>query len=180
MPYKLYLDKSENFECDVSVKNASLREAFARIIIESADISLMFPGYIKNGKCYVPIKRLKGMLNENSSGKIHLEIIVEDTYFKPWEDNFHVEQHTAVKVQVHEQKTTVKPLVEVKSVKNAKKLSDFASDLLFICERVGINKSNLRQRIDDFKQVVKEYFKANPENLRNSTQVISEAVNALK
>ena len=53
MPYKLYLDKSENFECDVSVKNASLREAFARIIIESADISLMFPGYIKNGKCYV-------------------------------------------------------------------------------------------------------------------------------
>ena len=81
---------------------------------------------------------------------------------------------------MNEQKKPSKPLVEVKSIKNQTKLSDAAADLLFICERVGIKKSNLGQKRNDFKQVVKEYFKANPANLRNSTQVISEAVNALK
>jgi len=180
MAYQLYLDKAENFECEVAVKNASLKDAFARMIVETADFSLMFPGILKDGKCQVPIKRLKGLLGENATGKMHLEVIVEDTYFRPWEDNFQVEQHTAVKVRVNEQKKPTKPMVEVKSVKNTKKLSDAATDLLFICEKVGINKSNLGQKKNDFKQVIKEYFKANPANLRNSTQVISEAVNALK
>lgn len=178
--YNLYLDKAENFECEVAVKNASLTNAFARMIVECGDFSLMFNGAIKNGKCHVPIKRLKGLLEENSKGKMKLEVIVEDTYFIPWEDNFQVEQHTAVKVRVNEQKKPTKPMVEVKSVKNASRLSDAATDLLFICEKVGINKSNLGQKKNDFKQVIKEYFKANPANLRNSTQVISEAVNALK
>lgn len=102
MAYQLYLDKAENFECEVAVKNASLKEAFARMVVECGDLTLMFPGVLKEGKCHVPIRRLKGLLDENSKGKMHLEIIVEDTYFKPWEDNFQVEQHTAVKVQVHE------------------------------------------------------------------------------
>jgi hypothetical protein len=178
--YNLYLDKSENFECEVAVKNASLKEAFARMIVECGDLALMFPGVIKDGKCHVPIKRLKGLLEENAKGKMHLEIVVEDTYFKPWEDDFKVEQHTAVKVQVNEQKKPSKPIVEVKSVKNVKKLSNAATDLLFICERVGINQANLGQRYSDFKQVVKEYFKANPEHFQQSKRVIVETVTALK
>jgi hypothetical protein len=178
--YTLYLDRQEEFICEIQTKNASLKGAFARMIVECGNLALMFPGVLKDGKCQVPIHRLKGLLEENATGKMHLEVVIEDTYFKPWEDNFQVEQHTAVKVKIQEQKKPSKPLVEVKSVKNSKKLSDAASDLLFICERVGINKSNLGRKSSDFKQVVKEYFKANPANLKNSSRVLSEIATALK
>lgn len=181
MAYKLYTDRNENFECEVNVKNASLKDAFARIIVESADgFSLMFPGRLKDGKCEVPIKKLKGLLEENSKGKMHLEVVVEDTYFKPWEDNFEIEKHTDVKVQIHEQKKPAKPLVEVGAVKNQPKLSDAASDLVFICERVGITKQNIERKRKDFKQVVKEYLRENPEHLKKAKQYVSEAVAALK
>jgi hypothetical protein len=182
MAYKLYLDKAENFECEVAVKNASLKDAFTRIIVESGDLALMFPGKIKDGKCYIPIKKLKGLLEENTTGTMKLEVIVEDTYFSPWKDDFVVEQHTDVKVNIQEQKKPSKPIVEVKSVKkeNIQKMSDAASDLVFICERVGINKNTLGKRRNDFKQVVKEYFKANPEHIKNSKKVISEAASALR
>lgn len=180
MAYNLYLDKPENFECELAVKNASLKEAFARIIIEAGDLSLMFPGVIKNGKCEVPIKRLKGLLDENTKGKMHLEVIVEDTYFRPWESDFLVEQHTAVKAKVQEQKKPTKPVIEIKSIKGQPKISDAAQDLVFICEKVGINKTNMVKKKKDFRQVIKEYFKANPETLKDSKKVIAEAVAALK
>jgi hypothetical protein len=179
--YKLYTDKNEDFECDVNVKNASLKGAFARIIVESVDgFALMFPGKIKDGKCHVPIKKMKGLLEEDAKGKMHLEVVVEDTYFKPWEENFEVEKHTDVKVQIQEQKKPSKPMVEVKTVKNQPKMSEAASDLMYIFEKVGINKDNLNRRKKDLKQVVKEYFKASPEHLRGSKKFISEAVLALK
>lgn len=180
MAYKLFLDKGENFECDVSVQNASLKDAFARIVVESGDLTLMFPGKLKDGKCYVPIKRLKGLLEENSRGRIHLEVIVEDTYFTPWKSEYIVEQHTAVKVKVQEQKAPTKPVVRISSVKESKKLSDVAADLVFICERVGITKSNMGKRKKDFIQVIKEYFKASPVHLKNGRTFISEAANALR
>ena len=60
MPYKLYLDKNELFECDIQIKNASLKNSMARLVVESAEgINLVFNGKIENGKCNVPIRRLK-------------------------------------------------------------------------------------------------------------------------
>lgn len=114
--YKLYTDKNESFTADVSVKNASLKNSVARLIVESDDnVNLVFNGTIVDGKCTIPIKRLKGLLDENTHGKMHLEIIVEDVYFKPWESDFSVEEHTSMKVMVQEQKEdTRKPLIEVK------------------------------------------------------------------
>ena len=179
--YKLYLDKPETFECDVAVKNASLKEAFARVIVEGEGFNLMFKGDIKNGKCVVPIKKLKGLLGENTQGNMHLEVVVEDTYFKPWEDKFQVEEHTSVKVQVKEQtKKSDKPILEVKIKENATKMSVPANHLVVICERFGINRKNFGDRKSDFKQIVKEYFKGSPAAANNSKQYIKEAISALK
>lgn len=182
MPYTLYTDKDENFVCEVSVKNASLKDAFARMVVQSDGLMLMFEGQLKDGKCIVPIHRLKGLLNEDSKGKMHLEVIVEDTYFKPWENEFKVEQHTAVKVKVDEQKQpSSKPIVEVKAIQPSKpKLSRPAKDIVFICEKVGITKKNLTKKNEDFKQVVKEYFKTSPEFVQGCKTYIQEAVSALK
>jgi hypothetical protein len=115
MSYTLYTDKNENFSAEVSVKNASLKNSIARLIVESDNLNLVFKGHIEDGKCIIPIKKLKGVLDENTKGKIHLEIIIEDVYFKPWESDFVVEEHTSMKVVVQEQKQpSSKPMVEVK------------------------------------------------------------------
>lgn len=177
--YKLYTDRPEEFACAIAVKNASLKNAMARIIVESdGGINLMFPGEINNGKCIVPIKKLKGLLQENSSGKIFLETIVEDTYFKPWQDNFIVEEHTSVKVQVNEQKSnSAKPLVSVVPIK-PKELFEIMS----VMKKFGINKSNFASnKRTDFKQIIKEYFRISKiTNANRKTLLIKEVISSFK
>ena len=83
--YKLYTDKQETFECDLFLEGADLKKSSARIVIESKDLTLMFKGTIdKNGNCKVPIKKLKGLMSENTTGDIKLEVIAEDTLIEPW------------------------------------------------------------------------------------------------
>ena len=176
--YKLYVDKNENFVCEVSVKNASLKNAFARMIVEAENLTLMFKGQIKDGKCTVPIARLRGLLDENTKGKMHLEVVVEDTYFKPWEENFIVEQHTAVKVMVNEQKQPSKPTVEVRVPSKNKIMNDKKENLVplyelsKLCEKFEITKASLPQKKNDFRQLVNEYFSANPEYLPKQRSVL--------
>ena len=180
MAYTLYTDKDEEFMCEIAVKNASLKNSMARMIVDTGDVTLMFEGEVKKGKCTVPIRHLKGLLDENSKGKMYLEVIVEDTYFKPWEDKFVVEEHTSLKVKVNEQKKPAKPLVEVKTMSEKPSLSEPAQDLVFICEKIGITKKNLIKKTPDLKQLVKEYFIASPEFIKERKKYIQEAINALK
>lgn len=190
MPYKLYIDKNENFECDVAVKNASLKNAFARVIVESNEgLNLMFRGELKGNKCVVPIKKMKGLLEENTNGKMHLEVVVEDTYFKPWEDNFIVEEHTQVKVAVHEQTEPSKPTISVSTPKQTvrdipKKIErdDRLFEIALVMSKFGINKSNLKtSKRTDFKQILIEYFKSN-RVIDSSAQnkLIKEVISYLK
>jgi hypothetical protein len=181
MSYKLYVDKNENFECEVSVKNATLKGSIARLIVESVNgPNLVFNGQLNGEKCIIPIKRLKGILDENTRGNMHLEVIVEDTYFRPWQSDFIVEEHTSVKVKVNEQKQSTKPVVKIKTrpilSHTEKKSSNILSskrkdinilipkkEIAIICEQFGIRKSNFQRKQKDFVQILKEYFKANPE-----------------
>lgn len=182
MPYKLYTDKNELFTADISVKNASLKNSLARVVVESEGLNLIFKGKLENGKCTVPIRKLKGLLDENTKGKMHLEVIVEDTFFKPWESDFIVEEHTSVKVAVKEQKEiSGKPIVEVK-VKDTKrqKLSTPAQELVHICEIFGVNSKNYRtKKRSDFKEVIKEYFKVNKEFAPQMVSILNEVVRHL-
>ena len=92
MSYKLYTDKKEIFECKIYLEGASLTQATSRIIVETQDLKLMFEGTIdKDGNCKVPIKKLRGLVGEDSKGTMKLEVIAEDTYFMPWESDFEVD-----------------------------------------------------------------------------------------
>jgi len=124
--YKLYTDKQETFECDLFLEGADLKESSARIVVESKDLTLMFKGTIDDkGNCKVPIKKLKGLMSENTTGDIKLEVIAEDTLIEPWQSDFIVDTAKKVTVEVKSQKETkpqikesTKPQVKVKSVKN--------------------------------------------------------------
>tara|TARA_B100000965_G_scaffold218276_1_gene182668 strand:- start:88 stop:648 length:561 start_codon:yes stop_codon:yes gene_type:complete len=124
--YKLYTDKQETFECDLFLEGADLKESSARILVETKDITLLFPGKInEDGNCKVPIKKLKGLLGEDTTGNIKLEVIAEDTLIEPWQSEFVVETSKKVTVEVKGQKDkkpikeiSNKPQVKIKNVKN--------------------------------------------------------------
>ena len=123
MSYKLYTDKQEIFECNIFLEGASLTKATSRIIVETQDLKLMFEGTIdKDGNCKVPIKKLRGLVNEDTKGTMKLEVIAEDTYFLPWESDFEVDTAKKIKVEVKQQKKSVikssKPKMIVKEVKH--------------------------------------------------------------
>ena len=197
--YKLFTDRNEDFQCEISVKNASLKNSIVRLIVESIDgPTLVFKGQIQGDKCVIPVKRLKGLIDENVMGKMHLEMVVEDTYFRPWESDFIVEEHTSVKVKVNEQKqTSNKPIVEIKKrpiensldkphykkpILNKKNINVYIpkNEISIICERFGINKQNLKRKQKDFIQIIREYFKSNPKYDQHARTILIGIRHSLK
>ena len=122
MSYKLYTDKKEIFECKITLEGASLKEATSRIIVNTPDLKLMFEGVIdNNGNCKVPIRKLRGLFSEGDKGTIKLEVIAEDTYFRPWESEFIVNTSKKINVEVKGQESSkTEPIVETKKSKKPK------------------------------------------------------------
>ena len=123
--YKLYTDKQDTFECDLYLEGADLKQSSARILVETKDLTLLFPGTIdKKGNCKVPIKKLRGLLDEKTEGNIKLEVIAEDTLIEPWQSEFVVKTSKKVTVEVKSQgnkkpiRESSKPQVKIKNVKN--------------------------------------------------------------
>ena len=105
--YKLYKDINEEFCCDIAIEGSSPEDTYARIIVESEEWSLVFPGTIRNGKCIVPIKKL-GILKEGEIGNIKLEVVAEGNLFIPWQNEFKVKVSKKVTVSLNENKKAQK------------------------------------------------------------------------
>lgn len=102
--YKLYRDREETFECNISVEGASLASAVARIIVDTNTLNLIFYGKLyKDGRCLVPLQKMT-MYPEGTRGQIRLEVIVDDTVFSPWESACLVEGAKKVTVDVKQKK----------------------------------------------------------------------------
>ena len=118
--YKLYTDKVENFEAVIKLEGASPSKSTARLVVEAENFNLLFTGKVNsNGKVSIPVRRLKGLLDENTKGKIKLEVIAEDTYFIPWESDFQVDTSKKVTVEIKSQSQEpinedTKPKMQVK------------------------------------------------------------------
>ena len=181
--YKLYTDKQETFECDLFLEGADLKESSARIVVESKDLTLMFKGTIdKKGNCKVPIKKLKGLMGENTTGDIKLEVIAEDTLIEPWQSDFIVDTAKKVTVEVKSQKEekpqikeSTKPQVKIKSVKNYTNPIDEMVNTL-IENNMTINK--VLENKKKIAPILKNY--ANTINYQGGTQkFIKEVINKL-
>jgi len=180
--YKLYTDKRETFECDLFLEGADLKQSSARIIVESDDLTLMFRGTIDNkGNCKVPIKKLKGLMSENTTGNIKLEVVAEDTLIEPWQSDFVVKTAKKVTVEVKSQKQkkqikeSKKPQVKVKSVKNyVNPINEMVNTL--IENNITINK--ILQNKKKIVPILKNY--AETINYKGGTQkFIKEVINKL-
>tara|TARA_B100001094_G_scaffold12062_1_gene10701 strand:+ start:997 stop:1557 length:561 start_codon:yes stop_codon:yes gene_type:complete len=166
--YKLFTDKAEIFECDVKVEGTSLSKSKARLVIETKDYSLLFKGEINSkGKCKIPVKKLKGLIDESSNGNIRLEVIAEDTFFTPWESNFEVQASKKVTVEVKSQEE--KPLitenkVKVLNIKNEITESEkkHIINILKLLIRENINIKNLHLEKNKVNNIIATYIKSQP------------------
>ena len=161
--YTLYTDKQELFECSISLEGASVKNSQARLVVESDNLNLLFKGTIdSNGKCTVPIKKLKNLLEESTKGKIRLEVIAEDTYFTPWESDFEVETARKVTVEVKSQ-TNKNTIAEGKTgvtVKNIK-VGDHIQNLSKMLVKENINVHNMASNKVKLNNVIASYLKTN-------------------
>lgn len=101
--YKLYQDKNEEFSCEISIEGCDPNETTARLVLETTDCNLVFNGEIRNGKCFIPVRKLN-ILKEGEVGNIKLEVVAEGNLFIPWEDKFKVKVSKKVTVKMNETK----------------------------------------------------------------------------
>ncbi len=164
MAYKLYTDKREVFECDLFLEGADLKDSSARIIVETDNLTLLFKGKInKDGNCKVPIKKLNGILGEDTKGNIKLEVIAEDTLIQPWQSEFVVETSKRVKVEVKSQQKPKqqedewmvgKPRVVVSEVKNH---FDPVNQIVSTFEKKGITLSKVIRNKKKIAPILENY-----------------------
>ena len=175
--YKLFTDKSELFECDIKLQGASLKKSKARLVVETQDYSLMFNGSIsKGGKCEIPIRKLKGLIDEDTTGNIRLEIIAEDTFFTPWETDFEVETSKKVTVEVKTQ-TSKKPIVEAKvTITNSEQ--QHVINLLKLLVKENINIKNISYKRNKLNNIVATYLKEN--TVKDTEEVINGVLKRLE
>ena len=182
--YKLFTDKSELFECDIKLEGASLSKSKARLVVETSDYSLLFKGEINsNGKCEIPIRKLKGLIDESTTGNIRLEVIAEDTFFTPWESDFEVDASKKVTVEVKSQQTK-KPIVETKvnvKVKEEKPTlteKDHVINLLKLLVKEDINVDNISFKRNELNNIVATYLQEN--TVKDTNKVINGVLKVLE
>jgi len=182
--YKLYTDKPELFECDIKIEGASLTKSVARLVVETSDYSLMFNGKItESGKCEIPIRKLKGLIDENSKGNIRLEIIADDTYFTPWESDFDIQASKQVTVEVKSQSHPVIQENKVKVTNIKKQITEqevsHVKNILKLLVRENININNLHVKKDRINKIVATYTKYKPLTETKQRDVIKGVLKGL-
>ena len=102
--YQVFIDKSENFTCEIELEGAQLKDTQVRLVLETENWNLLFNGEIdRNGKVNIPIKKLS-LFEEGDHGSIKMEVIAEGTVFIPWEQEFEAKRSKKVMVSFNENK----------------------------------------------------------------------------
>ena len=152
MSLKLYTDKSEVFECNVSLEGASIKESKLRAILKFDDKNLMVEGKIKSdGKGEILFPKLKNISEDGEVGKMELEVIAEDAYFQPYEETFKVETSKKATVEVLNKKPS-KPKIVVEKITPEKELLDLLKER-------GVTRKMLIKNKSNFSKVLYNYYR---------------------
>jgi len=167
--YKIFLDKNKTFECNVNIEGASLNESEVRLMLSVDNYSLSFKGDINpDGTVKIPLGKLKGILEENYTGKISLEVIAEDTVFKPWESEYQTDVSKKVEVKIDENISE-----SVQEVKEEKPKMTFSiipdefdtkrhlNEIYKILDKNKVTRKNLVQNKEIFNKLVEKYCSLN-------------------
>lgn len=166
--YKLFTDKQEVFEAQIELEGASIDNSFARLILESKKLNLVFKGSVdSNGDVKIPIHKLKNILKEGDTGKITLEVIAEDVYFNPWESEFEVDTSKKLTVEVKSQddkevikeEKEQKPKITLKEVKDNVTPEDYVNEYINLISKQDVYSQN------DFNLLTESFIEKKKMNL---------------
>ena len=187
--YTFFTDKSEVFECKISLQGASINSSKARLVLESENINFIFYGKINSeGKCTIPVTKLRNYLSEDVTGTAKLEVIAEDTYFQPWSDKFEVKTSRKVTVEVKSNtnetllETDAPAKVTVSEVKNIKsknnKLAAITEEFIKLLNKKNITIYNLSENKKALnilgRHIVKRYDLTEAQRLQLINTVIKK------
>ena len=149
---KLYTDKSEIFECNVALEGVDIKDSKIRAILKFDDKNLMIEGKIKSGgKGEIIFPKLKGLTKEGQKGTMELEVIADDAYFQPYEENFEIKVSKKAIVEVISKKEK-KPKIIIEKVTPE-------SELMRMLKENGITKKILVKNKSRFSPVLHNYYK---------------------
>jgi len=154
--YSLFIDKNDEFSCKISIEGADAKSASPRLFLQTNQWGLVFEGKIENGRCIIPLKKLKSILNEGEKGTIKLEVVADDSLIVPWESEF--EAKVSKKVTINEISNTGarknnNPQITVSSVKESSKKS-----FVDILKEHKINIRNISKNPKVVNKCFKQYL----------------------
>lgn len=159
MSYILNNDKIENFECKLQLEGASLNNSNARILIECGDYNLLYYGKIdENGKCQISINNLKSLFPKEINGKIKLEVIADDTYFSPWQDDVTIKPSkilTIENVVVGDMIINNKPKIKNDNIDH----NIFIKDIVKLLKEKKLNKNLILTNKNIFYPIIENVIK---------------------
>jgi len=149
---KLYTDKKELFECNVALEGVDIKDSKIRAILKFDDKNLMIEGKIKSGgKGEIIFPKLKGLTEEGSKGIMELEVIAEDAYFQPYEEEFEIKVSKKATVEVIS-KAEKKPNIVVERITPE-------TELMKMFKENGITRKMLVKNKSRFTPVLHNYYK---------------------
>jgi|TARA_R110000796_G_scaffold83633_2_gene182833 hypothetical protein len=152
MSIKLYTDKTEVFECNVALEGVSIKESKLRAILKFEDKNLMIEGKIKSGgKGQIVFPKLKGLTEDGQKGKMQLEVIAEDAYFQPYEEDFEVKTSKKATVEILT-KSQSKPKIVVEKITPE-------MEILTMLKENGITRQLLVKNKTRFSKVLHNYYR---------------------
>lgn len=159
--YKLYLDKSNHFQCKLTLEGASVENAHARLVLEGKSRKYLFEGSITpSGECEILIEKLGDLFKDGDAGNMKLEVIADDAYFLPWESHFVTDLSKRVRVEVVTPKEIKKPSVTVSVLSPSKKEFDVLVETVTTkLKKDGINFSNVKTHKPAVTKLVVESMK---------------------
>lgn len=89
--YELYTDYGKKFTCKVEISGSDTSNRKARLLVYSLSDIYLYEGSIdEDGTTVINLPPMRGKLKEGTSGKLKLEVIVDDNIFTPWTSGFNV------------------------------------------------------------------------------------------
>ena len=193
--FKVFTDKTKEFECKVKVEGASINKTSARLVLEGTLNTVMYEGSIDpKGWCTILVNPIRNVFNPGDIGKVKLEVIAEDTYFVPWESDFEVEAEKKVTVEmisrnkktVNKGKPSVQAIISTKSVKKVSKpvplnekrvtISGVSEKLYKHLVEAGITQRAVRTRSKKVTKLVEGFMRQYRFNNKAGKDIITKAL----
>ncbi len=107
---KLQSNQSKQLSFDMLIENAKTEPTAKFTFICENGIELSFPCALKDGKVEVNLPELNEHVNllPNKEYEAFLEMVVDETYQKPWEGTVTIERPVSVRVRDLDEKTITK------------------------------------------------------------------------